>query len=349
MDSSVSHPLVATLLAQCASPVQSARRGRLAGVLAVIVAAGAFYAIAASGSPAKKVAVVPTTTTATTPTVTTTAATTTTPPPVKPRRINNFTVAFYGNHRTRTRDFAEAGDLNPPFKLAWEFGGNALLEFPATIWGNNLYLIDDGATVKRVNITTGKQIWLQACRPALSLDAVARRQAQGAVRLGPVELLRHDRLHRRRGSGALDAQRQDPVDVPGVQRHRVLTDDRRQLRLLRRSGRHAVLAEHQDGHENWSFETGRLDQGRPRLLRTATSTSATYGGSFYAVSAKSGREVWAASPGGAVLLDTGGGLRAGLCGQQERRRVCVRSRHRRALTGARASAVTYMADPQSRT
>ena len=89
--------------------------------------------------------------------------------------MNNFTVPFYGNHQSRDRQFTTIRSLKPPFKTAWRFGGNALLEFPATIWGNNLYLLDDGATVKRVNITTGEQIWakhvgkLSASTPSLDV------------------------------------------------------------------------------------------------------------------------------------------------------------------------------------
>jgi len=128
----------------------------LAAAVAVLAATGVAFLIAQGNTPAHKVVIAHTTT----PAPVTTTATTPTTTPVKPP-LNNFTVAYYGNTRTRTRDFRAIPALHPPFKLAWAFGGNALLEFPPTIWGNNLYLIDDGATVKRVNITTGRQIWLR--------------------------------------------------------------------------------------------------------------------------------------------------------------------------------------------
>jgi outer membrane protein assembly factor BamB len=91
---------------------------------------------------------------------TATTALTATTPPAK-AKVNNFLLPFYGGPATRTRDFIGDANLNPPFRTAWKFGGNALLEFPATIWGNNLYFLDGGATAKRVNSKTGKQIWLR--------------------------------------------------------------------------------------------------------------------------------------------------------------------------------------------
>jgi outer membrane protein assembly factor BamB len=280
-------------------PSSISKTWALAGVLVVIVAAGVVYAIAASGTPAKKVAFVETTTTATatTPTVTTTAPTTTTPPPAKPRHINNFTVPFYGNQRTRTRDFVEASDLNPPFKLAWEFGGNALLEFPATIWGNNLYLIDDGATVKRVNITTGKQIWLRhvgllsASTPSLDVKHKELFVSILSTTCGTIGCSNGQEAALSMRSGKILWR--FPV-ASGTESSPMIVGN--SVYFGDQAGTLYSL-NIRTGHENWSFQTGGSIKGAPAYWH-GNLYFGTYAGGFYAVGAKSGREAWAASPGG---------------------------------------------------
>lgn len=265
-------------------------------VLVVVAAAVAVIAILAGGKTPKKAAIVPpTTTTATTPT------TTATPTPPK-HRVNNFTVPFYGNRAARTRDFTATRSLHPPFKLAWKFGGNALLEFPATIWGNNLYLLDDGATVKRINITTGKQIWkrhmgtckgcgLSASSPALD---VAHKElfvsvlsltgsTIGAVggELAAVSMRSGKTLWRFPVASGTESS-------PMVVGNSVYFGDQ---------GGTEYSLNIKTGHENWSFGTdGSIKAGA--AYHDGDLFFGTYGGSFYAVNAKTGQQAWSASPGG---------------------------------------------------
>jgi outer membrane protein assembly factor BamB len=265
----------------------------LAGVLVVIAAAVAVVAVEAGGKQPKKASVTPATT------ATSTTGTSTTP---AKRRVNNFTVPFYGNQATRTRDFTAIRSLHPPFKLAWKFGGNALLEFPATIWGNNLYLLDDGATVKRINITTGKQIWkrhmgtckgcgLSASSPALD---VAHKElfvsvlsltgsTIGAVggELAAVSMRSGKTLWRFPVSSGTESS-------PMVVGNSVYFGDQ---------GGTEYSLNIRTGHENWSLSTdGSIKAGA--AYHGGDLFFGTYGGSFYAVNAKSGKEVWSASPGG---------------------------------------------------
>jgi outer membrane protein assembly factor BamB len=268
------------------------------GVLVVVAAAVAVVAIVAGGKTPKKAAFVPPTTpTATTPTTTT--ATTPTPPK---HRANNFTVPFYGNKATRTRDFTAIRSLHPPFKLAWKFGGNALLEFPATIWANNLYLLDDGATVKRINIKTGKQIWkrhmgsckgcgLSASSPALD---VAHKElfvsvlsltgsTIGAVggELAAVSMRSGKTLWRFPVSSGTESS-------PMVVGNSVYFGDQ---------GGTEYSLNIRTGHENWSFATdGSIKAGA--AYHDGDLFFGTYGGTFYALNAKTGKEAWSASPGG---------------------------------------------------
>ncbi len=244
----------------------------------------------------RRLPLVPTTTTATT--TTPTVTTTTTAAPVKPRHINNFTVAYYGNRRTRTRDFAEAADLNPPFKLAWEFGGNALLEFPATIWGNNLYLIDDGATVKRVNITTGKQIWLRhvgllsASTPSLDVKRKELFVSILSTTCGTIGCVDGEEAALSMRSGKIlwtFPVSSGTESSPMIVGNSVYFGDQ---------ARHAVLAEHHDRSRELVVLDRRIDQGRPSLLATATSTSEPTAAASTPSAPRAAERPGRASPGG---------------------------------------------------
>jgi outer membrane protein assembly factor BamB len=277
-------------------------RGRwtLATILAIVVAAAVVYGIVElNKSSNTRPPVRPTTTTATTappPPPPPPPPTTTTTTPAK-HRVNNFTVPFYGNHKTRDRQFTAIRSLNPPFKLAWRFGGNALLEFPATIWGNNLYLLDDGATVKRVNITTGKQIWakhvgkLSASTPSLdvahkelfvsilSLHASTKGSVNGA--LAALSMRSGKTLWTFPVSSGTESS-------PMVVGHSVYFGDQ--------DGTEYSL-NIRTGHENWSLSTGGSIKAGA-AYHHGNLYFGNYAGSFYAVRAKSGTVAWSASPGG---------------------------------------------------
>ena len=272
----------------------------MAGVLGLIAAAAVVYAIVSGGTPPKKVAVAPpTTTTATTPPPTTTTATTPAPTVTTPvhHKPNNFMVPFYGNHRTRTRDFKAIGSLHPPFKLAWAFGGNALLEFPVTIWGNNLYLVDDGATVKRVNSTTGRQIWarhvglLSASTPSLDLKRKELFVSILSVSCGTIGCVNGELAALSMRSGKILWR--FPVSS-GTESSPMIVGN--SVYFGDQAGTFYSLNV-RTGHENWSFSANGSIKGGADYWG-GNLYFGTYGGSFYAVNARSGREVWAASPGG---------------------------------------------------
>ena len=273
----------------------------LAAVSLIVVALAVAYLLASGNAPVKKAPVPPpVTTTATTPppvTTTTTATTTTPAPPPKSKHVNNFTVAFYGNHRTRTRDFAAIRSLHPPFKQAWRFGGNALLEFPATIWGNNLYLLDDGATVKRVNITTGRQIWLRhvgllsASTPSLAVRHKELFVSVLSLTCGTIGCVNGEVAALSMRSGRILWRFRVPSgseSSPMVVGNSVYFGDQ---------GGTFYSLNIRTGRENWSFQTnGSIKAGADYW--GGNLYFGTYGGSFYAVSARTGHDVWTASPGG---------------------------------------------------
>ncbi len=94
-------------------------------------------------------------------------------PPKKPPVLDNFVWPLYGYNPARTRDFVGDPNLHPPFRVGWRFGGNALIEFPPVIYHRTLYFMDDGATVKAVDLETGHEFWfrhlgtLSAASPAI--------------------------------------------------------------------------------------------------------------------------------------------------------------------------------------
>jgi outer membrane protein assembly factor BamB len=270
----------------------------LAAAIVVVLATGAAFAIAELGKPAKEAAfVVPPTTPVTTTPVTTTATTATAPRTTVKRRVDNFTVAYYGNRRTRTRDFKAIPALHPPFKLAWAFGGNALLEFPATIWGNNLYLLDDGATVKRVNIRTGKQIWLRhvgllsASTPSLDVKRKELFVSVLSLTCGTIGCANGELAALSMRSGKIlwtFPVSSGTESSPMIVGNSVYFGDQ--------AGTFYSL-NIRTGHENWSFSTGGSIKGGADYY-DGNLYFGNYAGQFYAVNARSGRETWGDSPGG---------------------------------------------------
>jgi outer membrane protein assembly factor BamB len=280
-------------------PRSSRTTWTLAGAVAALLVAAIAFAIVSSGGSPKKAVVVPppATTTATTPPATTTTTTQTTPTPPPKRPVNNFSVPFYGNLRTRTRDFTAIRSLHPPFKLAWSFGGNALLEFPATIWGNNLYLLDDGATVKRVNITTGRQIWarhvglLSASTPSLDVKHRELFVSILSVSCGTIGCVNGELAALSMRSGKILWR--FPVSS-GTESSPMIVGN--SVYFGDQAGTFYSL-DIRTGHENWSFATDGSIKGGADYWG-GNLYFGTYGGSFYAVNARTGHEVWAASPGG---------------------------------------------------
>jgi outer membrane protein assembly factor BamB len=275
-------------------PGSNRRTWAFAAVLVVVAAAVAGYAVYKLGKPSNTV----------NSHVAFNAPTTTTNTTTTPRSVNNFTVPYYGNGPTRTRVFSGAPALSRPsaLKLAWKFGGNALLEFPATIWGNNLYMLDDGATLKRVNITTGKQIWerhmgtcsgcgLSASTPSLDVSRkelfVSVLSLKGSKigdvggELAAVSMTSGKTLWTFPVASGTESS-------PMVVGNSVYFGDQ--------SGTEHSL-NIRTGHENWSLATGGSIKAGADYY-DGNLYFGNYAGSFYAVNARTGKQVWSQSPGG---------------------------------------------------
>lgn len=231
----------------------------------------------------------------TTPTTTTTPAVTVTTPARKPVVVDRFVWPLYGFNAARTRDFTGAANLHPPFRRGWRFGGNALIEFPPVIDGHTLYFIDDGATAKAVNATTGRQIWathlgtLSAASPALDLPR----------RLLFVPVLSDHGSSP--GNGSFDALSMRTGRVlwsrpvaPGSESSPIVAGDSvyfgdqagtvRSLNVL-------------TGHVNWTYQASGAVKGGPALVHGVLYFG-DYAGRAYALSAATGHQIWAVGTSG---------------------------------------------------
>ncbi|MEI7890125.1 MAG: PQQ-binding-like beta-propeller repeat protein, partial [Actinomycetes bacterium] len=108
--------------------------------------------------------------------VSNTKATFTTTAAVKPRLPSDVSWPMYGYDSARTKWFRTRSQLGPPYHRMWSYRGKKVLEFSPVVGPTGLYLLDNGATVRRINKQTGKQIWrrglgsLAASSPALPGD-----------------------------------------------------------------------------------------------------------------------------------------------------------------------------------
>ncbi|HET9718952.1 MAG TPA: PQQ-binding-like beta-propeller repeat protein [Solirubrobacteraceae bacterium] len=217
------------------------------------------------------------------------------PPPSKKAKPVTFLWPIYGYDNSRTRVFTGQSNLHPPFRVGWRFGGNALIEFPPVIEGHVMYFIDDGATAKAVNTTTGKQIWLTHLgKLSAASPAIARRQ-----RLIIVPVLSDHGSSPGGGSvAALSMQTGHVVwsrslppgseSSPLVSGHSVYFGDQ--------AGTVFALNV-SNGHIEWTFHASGSVKGG-LALSGGLLYFGDYSGRVYALRALNGHQVWSASTSG---------------------------------------------------
>jgi outer membrane protein assembly factor BamB len=222
---------------------------------------------------------------------------TTPPPPVKKKVVNNFLWPFYGYTAQRIHSFTGAKNLYPPFRRGWTLGGNAVMEFAPSIAGNHLFYLDDGATIKSVNATKGKLVWmthlgkLSAETPAidiklhrlyagiLSLHGTTIGSVGGefySVSMHTGKVLWHFPVP----SGTESS--------PIVIGNSVFFGDQ---------GGTLYSVNARTGHIQWKFQTGAAIKAGP-AYSDGKLFFGNYAGGFYAVDAKTGHQVWSASASG---------------------------------------------------
>ncbi len=225
--------------------------------------------------------------------------TTPTAPPkkVKAKQIDNFQWPVYGYTQSRTRDFDGAADLKPPLHVGWTYNDGALLEFPPVIYHDVMFLIDDDASAKAINVKTGKVIWQRKLGDTGSRLAGRRRQA---------------------GRGA-DADAVEPRAFAGIRWSFFALSMKTGKIIWRRpvgagsetspivSGRTVYYGDGAgnlyardviNGHLDWAYHASGAIKGGPALVGGVLYFG-DYAGRAYAVRASNGHQVWATSTDGA--------------------------------------------------
>jgi outer membrane protein assembly factor BamB len=269
------------------------RRGLIAtaGALVVIGVVAVVLVLTSSSTPAPHRA----------PTVAVTPPTTAAAPkpPPKPRAPSDTAWPFYGFNLARTRYFANATRLDPPFHVGWRFNDGALLEFPPVIYHDTLYFEDYDGMARAVNTTNGHVIWhrklgtLAAASPALDIRHklaffVLLSNTPGA-RVGGNGLVVAVSMKtgKKVWSHALPSGSESSPLVHGLS---VFIGDQ---------GGTVYSFRTYDGHLNWTFSASGSVKGGVAFAHNRIYFG-DYGGHVYAVNAANGREVWSASPGGSI-------------------------------------------------
>ena len=211
------------------------------------------------------------------------------PPPPQPT-ITQW--PMYGLDAARTKWYRATKQLDPPYDRLWTFRGKKLLEFPPVVAGHGLYLLDDGAALRRLDSLTGHQRWrrqlgsLAAASPAYAdrvLYAVTLLSSPGSghgsafainASTGAV-IWRHDLPARAESSPLVDGTKVIFGSEDGT------------VYALNRATGKTVWTYSASGAVKGAlaFSNGRLYFG-------------DYGGSVHAIAAANGKEIWSANPGG---------------------------------------------------
>jgi outer membrane protein assembly factor BamB len=224
--------------------------------------------------------------------------TTPTAPPkkVKPKQIDNFQWPVYGYTQSRTRDFEGAADLKPPLHVGWTYNDGALLEFPPVIYHEVMFLIDDDASAKAINVKTGKVIWERKLGELAAASPVVAGK-QGEVLMPTLSTNGHAP-----GSGGFFALSMKtgkiiwkrPVGAgsetsPIVSGRTVYYGD---------GAGNLYARDVVNGHLDWAYHAAGAIKGGPALVGGVLYFG-DYAGRVYAVRASNGHQVWATSTDGA--------------------------------------------------
>jgi outer membrane protein assembly factor BamB len=224
--------------------------------------------------------------------------TTPTAPPkkVKAKEIDNFQWPVYGYAQSRTRDFEGAADLKPPLHVGWTYNDGALLEFPPVIYHEVMFVIDDDASAKAINVKTGKVIWERKLGELAAASPVVAGK-QGEVLMPTLSTHGHSP-----GSGGFFAL---SVKTGKIIWKRPVGAGSESSPIV--SGRTVYYGDGAgnlyardvvNGHLDWAYHASGAIKGGPALVGGVLYFG-DYAGRVYAVRASNGHQVWATSTDGA--------------------------------------------------
>ncbi|CAB4875923.1 MAG: PQQ-binding-like beta-propeller repeat protein [Actinobacteria bacterium] len=216
--------------------------------------------------------------------------TTTTTKPVAPTDVK---WPLYGYDAARTKWFRTSAKLGPPYHRMWSYRGKKVLEFSPVVGPTGLYLLDNGATVRRINKETGKQIW----RRGLGSLAASSPALPGDGRVYAVTLLTSP------GSGHGSATAMNAITGKTIW-SRQLPSRAESSPLI--SGNRMIFGTEDgtvfclnkaNGHTVWTYSAGGSVKAA-LALSSGRLYFGDYSGTIQAISLKSGKRIWARSAGG---------------------------------------------------
>jgi outer membrane protein assembly factor BamB len=264
-------------------PPRRLRRGLLVALAVLVVLAGGAVAFVLAHKPGD----------VSHPDVEFTTGTTAAPaPPPKPQAVDRFLWPTYGFRENRTRDYLDAPDyLRPGFRRGWTYRGGALIEFPPSIDGGSLYLLDDDGILRALAKTSGRTRWQQRVgRLAAATPAVGDGRVYAVALQGIAS-----------ASGRVAAYRASD----GEQVWSKALPSRAESSPLLKNGRLFFGSEDgtvyaldaKSGRTIWTYRASGSVKGGPALAN-GTLYFGDYGGKVHAVSAKTGRQVWSVGTSG---------------------------------------------------
>ena len=264
-------------------PPRRLRRGLLVAVAVLLLLAGGAVAFVLANKPGD----------VSHPDVEFTTATTTAPePPPRPQAVDRFLWPTYGFGEDRTRNFGDAPRyLRPRFRRGWTYRSGVLLEFPPSIDGGSLYMLDDDGVLRALAKTSGRIRWRQRVgRLAAATPAVGDGRVYAVVLRGLAS-----------EAGRIAAYRTSD----GRQVWSKALPSRAESSPLLKNGRvffgsedgTVYALEAKSGRTIWTYRANGAVKGGPALAN-GTLYFGDYGGRMHAVSAKSGRRVWSVGTSG---------------------------------------------------
>jgi outer membrane protein assembly factor BamB len=212
------------------------------------------------------------------------------------RKPPAFSWPWYGYSDARTRDFVAPADLHPPLHVGWAYHSGALLEFPPSIQGDQMFFLDDSGYAREINTRTGKVGWtrqvgmLAAATPAID--------AKAGIVLMPV--LSDHTLTPGNGRFVALSMKTGRVEwskpLPAGSESSAIVHGR--TVYFGDSGGTMYALNVANGHVRWTYKASGAIKGGPALWH-GDLFFGDYAGRAYALRASNGHQVWAVSTEGA--------------------------------------------------
>lgn len=217
------------------------------------------------------------------------------PPKLPSHGPDRFSWPNYGYTKNHTRFFPASATVRPPFHKLWVHGGNSLLEFPPSMYGDHIFQLADDGVLSAINKHTGHNFWsrdlgaLSASSPAVSASTayVTLLSRSSGSNNGRVVALNYS-------NGSIRWSR----DLPSASESSPLLD---QGKLFFGSQNGTVYALNaSNGSVVWTYHAAGAVKASP-TLSNGVLYFGDYSGQLQAISERDGHRLWVSGSGGALL------------------------------------------------